>query len=122
MFNLISKKHLKNESGVAVILTVLLAGFFLAIILTLSAIFIPKLGLASDIKKSNAALYAAESAIEWCLYVNRIGSAAQPVMSNGATFKNGTTNQSFVEADCQTTSAKAIGTFQRSVRSFEISF
>lgn len=64
--------NLKLDSGVAVILAVLLMGIFLSIALTLSAIFIPKIRTASDAKRSVGALFAAESGIEWCLYVNRV--------------------------------------------------
>lgn len=91
-------------------------------VFTLSAIFIPKIKSATDIKNSVAAAYAAESAIEWCLYVNRIGVVSLPVMLNGATIINGTTNLPFVSADCATPPVKALGTYQGVTRSFEISF
>ncbi len=113
---------LKTNEGVAVILAVLLMGFFLSITLVLSAIFIPKIKTASDIKRSVGALYAAESGIEWCLYVNRIGSTPQPIMGNGAVFINGITNVPFVEADCSTLPMKSIGTYLGVTRSFEINF
>ena len=111
-----------DQSGVVVILAVLLIGIFLSIAFTLSAIFIPKLRTASDAKRSVGALYAAESALEWCLYVNRIGSTAQPVMGNGATYINGNTNVAFVESDCLASPFRSVGTYQGVTRSFEISF
>lgn len=113
--------NLKPNSGVAVILAVLLMGVFLSITLTLSAIFIPKIRTAGDVKRSVAAAYAAESGIEWCLYVNRKGSAATPVMSNGATYINGNTGVSFVPADCSTSPIKSLGTYQGVTRTFEVS-
>lgn len=111
-----------SNSGVAILIAVLLAGVFLSIVLTLSAIFIPQLKTSGEVKRSSAAAYGAESAIEWCLYVNRIGSTAFPVLTNGVEIKNGFTDQPFVEADCATPPLKAVGTFQNITRSFEISF
>ena len=115
-----------NQSGIAVIFTILLIAIFLSIILTLSAIFIPKTRVASDIKKSNAAIYAAESAIEWCLYVNRQtppqATPLPPVMSNGATYINGNTGAAFVATDCLSQPIKSVGTYQNLTRSYEVSF
>ena len=123
-FQLKTKNYkLKTNSGVVVILSVLLIGIILSIVLTLSLIFIPKIRSAADVKGSVAAAYAAETAIEWCLYVNRINpTAPPPVMSNGATFINGYTNAAFVPVDCATPPLKAVGTYQGVTRSFEISF
>lgn len=113
---------LTDNRGVVVIFSVLLTGIILSIVFTLSAIFMPKIKSASDVKNSVAAAYAAESGIEWCLYVNRIGSVPQPTMSNGAVFINGITNMPFLPADCATPPFKALGTYQGVTRSFEISF
>ena len=110
------------QKGQAIIIAVLFVAFLLSIALTLSLIFIPKIRASSEVKKSSAALYAAESGIEWCLYVNRHGSATLPTMSNGASFINGITNQPFDPADCSAATIKAIGTYQGISRSFEISF
>lgn len=112
----------KNQSGVVALIAVLLTGVFLSIILTLSAIFIPQLKTSGEVKRSSAAAYGAESAIEWCLYINRIGSAAFPVFNNNVTVVNGNTGVAFVEADCLTPPFKAVGTFQNITRSFEITF
>ena len=113
---------LTDNRGVVVILSVLLIGLILSIVLSLSLIFIPKIKSASDVKNSATSLYAAESAIEWCLYVNRIGVVSLPVMSNGAVIINGITNLPFVATDCAIPPIKALGTYQGVTRSFEISF
>ncbi len=113
---------LRSDSGQAVIITILIVGFLLSIALTLSLLFIPKIRASSEISKSSAALYAAESAIEWCLYVNRHSSVTAPVMANSATYINGITNLPFNPADCLAATIKAIGTYQGISRSFEISF
>lgn len=102
------------------IFSMFLIGIFLSIVFTLSLIFISKTKSAGDVKRSVAAVYAAESAVEWCLYVNRIGAASQPVMGNGAAFINGNTNVPFVAGDCAASPIKAVGTFQGITRSFEI--
>lgn len=115
--------HIPNSnSGVAALIAVLLVGIFLSIVLTLSAIFIPQLKTSGEVKRSSGAAFAAESAIEWCLRINRIGSTAFPVFNNGATVVNGFTNLPFIEADCATPPFKAVGTFQDITRSFEITF
>ncbi|MBI2063836.1 MAG: hypothetical protein HYT65_02490 [Candidatus Yanofskybacteria bacterium] len=114
--------RLKTNEGAAVIFTVLLIGLFLSIVFTLSAIFIPKIRTSSDIKSSAGALYAAESGIEWCLYVDRRGAAAMPVMSNGATYINGNTGLPFIPADCSIFPIKSDGTYRGVTRSFEVSF
>lgn len=110
-----------SQRGTAVLFAVLLTTLFLSIVITLSAIFIPKLKTAGDLKRSVAAVYAAESGIEWCLYINRIGSVPQPILSNGATFINSITNLPFVETDCSTFPIKSVGTFQGVTRIFEAS-
>jgi|SRR3989344_1659925 len=111
-----------SQSGVAVIFAVLLVGAILSIVFTLTSIFLPQLKSAGSVKRSVSAAYAAESALEWCLYVNRIGSAAQPIMSNGATLTNGTTGGVFVPGDCLASPVRAVGTYEGVVRSFEVSF
>ncbi len=115
-----------NQRGVAVLFAVLLIGIFLSITLTLSAIFIPKIRISSDVKNSVGAIYAAESGVEWCLYVNRIGAASQPIMSNGASYINGNTGNPFltpspVPGEC-VSPIKSTGTYNGVTRSLEISF
>ncbi len=107
-------------------MAILFAGVLISIALSLSLIFTPKIKTAGDVKRSVAAAYAAESAIEWCLYVNRIGATSQPVMGNGALYINGFTGLPFaavppMPGDC-VSPIKALGTYQGVTRSFEISF
>jgi len=110
-----------NQAGVAVIISILLVGILLSIVLVTSLIFIPKIRTAGEVKKSTAAIYAAESAIEWCLYVNMQGPASLPVMSNGAYYVNAVTDIPPVAADCATPPIKIIGTYQGVSRAFEVS-
>lgn len=111
------------QSGIAVVIAVLFIGVLTSIVLALSLIFLPKIRLAGEIKRSSAALYAAESGLEWCLYVNRYGNVALPAMSNGATYVNAATNVLPATGDCvpPASSIKIIGTYQGISRAFEIS-
>lgn len=118
--------NMKDESGVVVVLTVLLIGIMLSIVFTLSSIFLTKMKSAGDIKRSVVAVYAAETAIEWCLFVNRIGPVDRPIMSNGASYVNGNTNNPFpavppTPGEC-VSPVRATGIYQGVTRSFEISF
>ena len=113
---------LQTSEGQAVIISILIVGFLLSIALTLSLLFTPKIRASSEVKKSSAALYAAESGLEWCLYVNRHSTVAAPVMANGATYINGNTGAAFVPSDCLASPIKSLGTYQGISRSFEISF
>lgn len=107
-------KHRNLQSGIAILASLLLAGIMISIMLVLMAIFIPKIRVASDVKNSTAAVYAAESALEWCLYIDRVDDTApRPVMSNGATFE---------VSDCKVKPVKATGTYRGISRAFEIGF
>ena len=113
--------NLKPDSGVAILFSILTVGVLLSIVLTLSAIFIPKLKLSSQTKSSVGAIYAAESAIEWCLYVNRIGPVSLPTMANGATYTDGT-GGILDSSDCAAFPIKVLGTYRGVTRAFEVSF
>jgi len=108
------KKISKKEQGVAVIFVLLLISVFLGIVLTMVAIFLPKIRLAGNARHSVTAVYAADSAIDYCLYVNRKG-AATLTMDNGSTY--------FVApSDCATSPIRAVGTYQGVTRAFEVTF
>src|SRR3989344_504150 len=104
-----------DQRGVAVIFAVLLMGLFLSITLTLSAIFVPKIRISSDVKNSVGALYAAESGVEWCIYINfktpLLPTPSPPVMSNGATYINGNTGNPFIPSDCRIQPIKSAGSY-----------
>lgn len=118
-----------KERGVVVIMAVLFISFLLLITITLSAIFIPKVHSLFQVKNSTPALYAADSALEWCLYVARLTPPAAtpnpPIMANGADYKNGIAVPApapFNAADCKAFTIKAIGTYQGVSRSLQINF
>ena len=100
--------------GTALIYVILTVGIILSIAFFMAAIFAAKLRLSFDFPNSVAALYSAESAIEWQIY-NQLKDpdASQPSLSNGATFT--------IVSPPGTFPIKVIGTFRRTSRALEIS-
>jgi hypothetical protein len=76
-----------KEKGAILIFTVLLMSVILATAIASINILIPKLKLAKSSSNSVAAIFAAESFIEWCVYEIRNGAIGKPVMSNEATYE-----------------------------------
>lgn len=113
-----SKPNLNNkEQGSVIIFTILILGSMLTITLALTAIFAPKIGVARDAGSGSVgAIYAADSALEWCLYTNRENPALpQPVMSNGSTY-------TIQPADCTVTplNNQVVGTYHNVSRSLQV--
>ncbi len=107
-----------HEEGVAILFAMILVGFLLSIVLTLGAIFLPKIRAAADTKSSAAALYAADSVVEWCIYIKNKAPEEIPelVMDNGATISPTKPNI------CLLTPLQASGTYHGVQRSFQASF
>ncbi len=80
--------HLNKQRGSVLIFTVLMLGSILAISVTLAAIFLPKIrSITNAGSGSVGAIYAADSALEWCIYTNRGNPPLpSPHMDNGATY------------------------------------
>lgn len=76
------------QKGSILIFSVLMLGVILTITLTLANTLLPRLRLAGDAVNSVSAIYAADSAVEWCLYAQRGKTPGVPIptMSNGATY------------------------------------
>lgn len=112
-----------KQSGIALLTAILFAGVLLAIAFTLSGIFLSKLRISAQSKNSVTAVYAAESALEWCLYEQNYGPGEPvPIMGNNSDFtdKDGGT---FDTSDCLGgPPIKALGTFRGVTRAFEIYF
>ena len=114
----------KTMAGSIIIFTVLMITVILTIALTLTRIFIPKLKTITESSDSIIAIYAADSALERCLYVNRQRPATPPplTLNNGATwvvYKGFTTNI----ADCYESGGlnhRAVGSFRNVIRSFQL--
>lgn len=81
--------HTNNkEGGSILIFSVLMLGVILTITLSLGNIFLPRLKTSTEAINSVAAIYAADSALEWCLHEQRARppSVSAPTMSNNATY------------------------------------
>ncbi len=78
-------KFKNNQKGMAVIITVMFIAFMITIVTALTSIVLPRVAITGQIKKSVTALFAADSAVEWCLYYPKSPGLAQPAMQNGAT-------------------------------------
>lgn len=120
--------HARGERGSVIIYALLTMSVMLAIGLTLNSLFISKLKSAAQARNSIAALYAADSATELCLYDARAKASDTMTLSNGAAFKIVSTapGQPDVTAGCMTLGTasfgfRATGTFRGVSRTLEIS-
>lgn len=118
------KKNFKYQKGVILIFSLFIVSFALASVFAISAIFIPKIKATGEARKSTAALYAAESVIEWCLYMQNyedsLGAVNAPTMANGAILGIDAPN-TLVPPNCDSLPMRASGTFQGVTRSYEVS-
>lgn len=117
MFKLNFKTN--NQKGSVILFTLLILGSMLAITLSLLAIYVPKI---SEIRQAGSdsaiSIYAADSAIEWCLYQYRgnVPTLPQPTLSNSATYTiNGSCDPSNQALNVQT-----VGTYQNVSRSLQV--
>lgn len=107
----------KNQSGIALLLTVVILSIVTLIAVLIANIVIVQLKLAQDIGDSQAAIYAADSGVEWQLYQIRKGiSVASPAMLNGATV------ETMVTGAAPNFTVKSLGSYQSVKRQFEVSF
>ncbi len=114
MFKLNSKN---KEAGSVIVFTILILGSMLAITLALVSIYLPKIRAINDAGAGSiGAIYAADSALEWCLYTNRGNpSLSQPTMSNGASY-------TITPADCTILpiNHQAVGSYHGVSRSLQV--
>lgn len=77
-----------NQKGSILIFSVLMLGVILTITLSLGNIYLPRLKTSTEAINSVAAIYAADSALEWCLHEQRSKppSVGAPTMSITATY------------------------------------
>lgn len=114
-----------TQRGSILIFSVLLMGIIMSITLVLSNIFLPKIRVASEAVNSTIAAYAADSALERCIYFVRMPVAQRPgippplAMSNGATV-NVYRGQTSTLANCYEPilNHRAVGTYNNITRSF----
>src|SRR3989344_7717920 len=112
-----------KQKGSILIFSVLMLGVILTITLALGNIFLPRLRTSSEAFNSTAAVYAADSALEWCLHKQRgrTPSASAPTMSIGATyvlyFGSGVASCTQAETPLN---HRAVGTYRGVIRSLDI--
>lgn len=111
------KQTNKNQSGIALLLTIVILSAVLLVAVLIANIIIVQFRLSSDINFSTIAIYAADSGVEWQLYQIRTGtSVPAPVMSNGATIST------TVTGTLPSFTIKALGTYKEVKRQFEVNF
>lgn len=113
------KKFKQNtaQNGIALLLTVLILSIVTFIAVLIADIVIVQLKLAKDIGDSQAAIYAADSGVEWQLYQIRKGvSVVSPAMSNGATV------ETTVIGSYPSFTIKSLGSYNLVKRQFEVNF
>ncbi|PJE50545.1 MAG: hypothetical protein COV29_04020 [Candidatus Yanofskybacteria bacterium CG10_big_fil_rev_8_21_14_0_10_36_16] len=64
-------KYYKNNSGIALLLTIVFVTAMITVMIALIATFLPRIKTSFDVKNSVNALYAADTGIEYCLYVRK---------------------------------------------------
>ena len=114
---------MKNSKGSIIIFTVLIIASILSITLALTRIFIPRIRSITEATDSIGAVYAADSALEWCLYTNRekVPPLSQPTMGNGATYEIYTDGVPSVCPGGEALNYRTVGTYRGVSRSFEVS-
>jgi hypothetical protein len=123
------------QKGSILIFTLLILSAMLAIAFTLSGIFLAKLKTISEATSSTTAIYAAESAVEVCLYEARknvsygrttLPGGQKTILTNGAFFR---IDLGFAGNDvtdsCQSIAGttfqfRATGTYRGVNRAFEV--
>ena len=82
------KMPANKQKGSIIIFAVLMLGVILTITLALGNIFLPRLRTSTEAINSVAAIYTADSALEWCLHEQRARapSVAAPTMSIASTY------------------------------------
>jgi hypothetical protein len=113
-----------NQSGSVIIFTVLILGSMLAITLALTAIYLPRIRAVGDASNGSVgAIYAADSAIEWCLYTSRGNPPLpSPTMFNGSTYaiQNPLTAAPDNCTASNSISIQAVGTYHSVSRSLQV--
>ncbi|OGN03615.1 MAG: hypothetical protein A3G02_03155 [Candidatus Yanofskybacteria bacterium RIFCSPLOWO2_12_FULL_44_13b] len=113
--------NINENEGSVIIFAVLILSVILTTSLALARIFFPKVRIVTESVNSVVSAYAADSAIEWCLYTNNENTSPlpAPAMTNTATYQIyfGSSN-----ATCQPSEEplnhRAVGTYRAVSRSF----
>jgi len=105
-----------DQKGSIIIYAISMLSVLIGISIIITAILVPKLRTSSDAINSVSSIYAADSGMEWCLYVNRgkPNPPAKPVLPAGVSL--------IIYEDQGATSVSncAVGTFRGVSRSLSI--
>ncbi len=115
----------QKQKGSIILFAVAILSILVGISGAVAAILIPKLKVSSDSLNSVVSIYAADSGIEWCLYLFRKkpNPPAMPTMDPGVTLEiyRGNSNK---PATCSSKESpldhRAVGTFRGVSRSLEV--
>jgi hypothetical protein len=119
---------MKRQKGSILIFSIIMMTVILMTSVALARIFAPKIRTINDAVNAVVAIFAADSAVELCLYEARKGFPASLIMTNGATYKIASLSAAEVDitADCTglgeySFKFRATGTFRGTNRALEIS-
>jgi len=74
-----------KQRGSILVFSVMIMTILLTISITLAKVFIPKIHVATEAANSVAAIYTADTGIEWCLYTYRHDpNYPKPTLSNSS--------------------------------------
>lgn len=111
------KKINRNQSGIALLLTMIILSATVLTATLIVSIVIIQFKLSSDINNSTIAIYAADSGVEWQLYqIRQAKTVPQPTMLNGATISTVVTGSS------PSFTIKSLGAYKEVMRQFEVNF
>ena len=126
MFNIQNNR----QQGAILVFSLLIMVMIMSITFAVLGIFLPKLKIASNPLRSVVSLYAADSGLEWCLYINRGKPTPEPLplptigSNNGVTLVIYYPSLGFTQATCASTETpldhRSVGTYQDVARSLEI--
>jgi len=123
VFLTLNLKTKEIQRGSIIVFTVLMLAAILTITLTLTRIFIPRIRALGEATDSVTAIFAADSAMEWCLYNNRekTPSLPQPTLSNGATYQIYSDGSPSACPGGESANYRTVGSYRGVSRSFEVS-
>ncbi|OGM96900.1 MAG: hypothetical protein A2816_01020 [Candidatus Yanofskybacteria bacterium RIFCSPHIGHO2_01_FULL_39_44] len=119
---------IKNQKGSILVFSILILSILTSISLAISAILLPKLRIANDAPNSAVAISAADSGLEWCLYLSRGKPTPEPLPP--PSFEDGgsvvvyypldSTNIATCVSSESPMSHRAVGSYSGVTRSLEI--
>lgn len=117
-----AKASAGKQSGIALLLTVIILSVVMLIAMLISNIVITQLKLAGDINDSVAAIYAADSGVECQLYNIRQAKLLNCFSGGDLIMSNGATIATTVIESAPSFTIKSLGSYRTVKRQFEVNF